>query len=67
MDCANTIRQVFADSAYRSKAIEATLKANGLISLIHRRRALQVADRMKTRAVREVGVSVSSEPVCTSV
>lgn len=56
MGRANTSHQVFADSAYRSKAIEAPLKADGFISIIHRRRAVQVADRMKTRAVRELAM-----------
>jgi IS5 family transposase len=39
LDKANTSAEVFADSAYRSAAIEAELKARGFKSRVHRRAA----------------------------
>ena len=46
----NTASGVWADSAYRSKAIEATVKAKGLTSRIHRKgyRNHQLRDWEKT-------------------
>ena len=68
----NTSADVFADSAYRSAAIEAKLKANGFRSRIHRRgrrnhplsdaqtRANRVKSKIRARIEHVFGVQQSS-------